>query len=423
MNSAGPYSPAPAPGHQAPGAGNPVYTQSAGGEGNQSFNPVPPPLMAESSASPANHPASQQVPVTISSEMVAGHFVSQPGQASPQQIPRTENPEAEVSKPMVAVGSVGPVSAQQTGHWAPYMGGTVNPLMYAQPGQVRQVAPCAAESAVNQSLVQSGHPATDQMPALVRAECGPAKNAFGQMPALVRAEYGPVQNAFNTQGRSITARLMSSHGGGPLHRMHASPPSPYSRPAASVKTHQESLMGGQQQALGSGSISQGIPGEYRQQFVGAGHNSRMPSAPIQGPSMASLSQPGQVGPMPGVVAIAGQGFRPQGVPQMPQDIWEFDMHKSEFWRHQHQSLAHLLISLASNPESTFAWADPEGSGFIIFHHKAYTEGQYTVLGSHLASLLVLEADNPNYPYVQWCGGHKTHIVADPALMTLVPFDA
>ncbi len=83
MNSAGPYSPAPAPGHQASGV-NPVYAQSVGGEGNQSFNPVPPPLMAKSSASPASHPASQQVPVTISSEMVAGHFVSQPGQASPQ---------------------------------------------------------------------------------------------------------------------------------------------------------------------------------------------------------------------------------------------------------------------------------------------------------------------------------------------------
>ena len=397
MNPAGTFSPAPAPGHQAPGTGNPVYAQPVGGEGNQSFNPVPPPLMAKSSASPAYHPASQQIPVTISSETVAGHFVSQPGQASPQQIPRTENTETEVSKPMVAVGSLDSVSVQQ--RCAPTM--EVGPqLMNSQPGQIRQVASYASENAVNQSQIQPRYPVT------------------GQMPVLIRAENIPARYALNPQQHSIAANLLSSQGGGPTTRLRTHALPPYSRTAVGVKRHSESLVAGHQQALTQGSISQGTPRGHRQQLVPVGNNSRVPAVPMQGPPMAALSQPRQAGPIPGVVS-AGQGYNPQGVPQMDRRLVILNQ---EILRYQHKTLACLLSKLAYISNYTCAWEDPRCSEYIIFHHKAYTEGQYTDLGV-LASLLVTEADNPNYRYVQWCGGLKTHIVANPGLMHLYSFDA
>ncbi|WP_419835519.1 hypothetical protein [Endozoicomonas atrinae] len=266
---------------------------------------------------------------------------------------------------------------------------------------MRQVAPYASENAVNQSHLQPRYPVT------------------GQMPALIRAENVSARNAPNPQQDSIAANLLSSQGGGPAPRLrtHALPP-PYSRPAVGVKRHSESQVAGHQQALTQGSTSLGIPRGYRQQLVHLGNNSRAPAVPMQGPPMAALSQPRQAGPMPRVVVDAGQGYNPQGVPQMDRRLAILNQ---DILRYQHKTLACLLSKFAYVC-TTFAWPDPKYSECIIFHHKAYKEGQYTDLGN-LASLLVTEADNPSYPYVQWCGGLKTHIVANPGLMNLYSFDA
>ena len=266
-------------------------------------------------------------------------------------------------------------------------GSCVNPFTRASSEGFHQVAPCNAESTVNQGYIRLGY------------------GAFSQGVTLTHAETMQSSSSLGVSRPPAMATPLPAGGIGPIPHSYHHDQKPYARTPIGATVNQEvKKVGVQQQTSAQGSIVRGTPVVSGQQSYGNNvtdsstyGSDQSGMSDITTSKKSTCSQ--EVGG--GSVDLAAQSESIAGVSSVSPALDISVQRWVPFMRKLHETLAIFLGTLADVGACSYVERSMNNRNLVCVNMKAFDGGFYPNFGINFVDLLTKEANLQNYHAVQW----------------------